>query len=427
MATTNRYLTRQTLFPPLIHETPAQGLGLIVVIPCFNEPNLLASLTALAECERPSAPVEVIVVINQASTASEAISRQNQQSFDQALAFSREQASPSLRIFPLLLNDLLPKTAGVGLARKIGMDEAVYRFETAGNAHGVIACFDADARCAPNYLAEVERYFRDNPSDKACSIYYEHPLDGKEYSPAVYDGIVLYELYLRYYRQAMAWAGHPHACQTVGSSMAVRVDAYQAQGGMNKRKAGEDFYFLHKFSVLGALGELLTTRVIPSPRASDRVPFGTGKAIGAWLGRPNPDWPTFDLRIFEELRVFIERVATLYSLPHASWKSWQDQLPTAIGQYLTQQDWENKVLEVRENCGVEEHFLPRFFRWFNALQVLKYAHFARDHYYPDQPVAVVAKQLLEKVGEWKGEEDAWELLIKYRVMAKKGVAFGKAK
>lgn len=48
---------------------------------------------------------------------------------------------------------------------------------------------------------------------------------------------------------------------------------------MNQRKAGEDFYFLHKFSILDQLGEINVEIVLPLARSSDRVPFGTGKAI----------------------------------------------------------------------------------------------------------------------------------------------------
>lgn len=46
---------------------------------------------------------------------------------------------------------------------------------------------------------------------------------------------------------------------------------------MNQRKAGEDFYFLHKFSILDQLGEINVEIVLPLARSSDRVPFGTGK------------------------------------------------------------------------------------------------------------------------------------------------------
>ena len=35
---------------------------------------------------------------------------------------------------------------GVGLARKIGMDEACYRFHKVRRSRGIIACFDADSQ-----------------------------------------------------------------------------------------------------------------------------------------------------------------------------------------------------------------------------------------------------------------------------------------
>ncbi|MEZ4848575.1 MAG: hypothetical protein R3B93_08135 [Bacteroidia bacterium] len=89
-----------------------------------------------------------------------------------------------------------------------------------------------------------------------------------------------------------------HAFHCVGSSMAVRSIAYQKRGGMNRRKAGEDFYFLQKFIAEGTLAELSTTKVIPSPRASEKVPFGTGRAIKKLAGKMARKniWRNFILR-----------------------------------------------------------------------------------------------------------------------------------
>lgn len=52
---------------------------------------------------------------------------------------------------------------------------------------------------------------------------------------------------------------------------------------MNRRRASEDFYFLQALMRGGRLTELGSTRVLPSPRVSQRVPFGTGRAIEAEL------------------------------------------------------------------------------------------------------------------------------------------------
>src|SRR5213594_3575687 len=93
--------------------------------------------------------------------------------------------------------------------------------------------------------------------------------------PKVAEAIAAYELHLRYYVRALRYAGFPYAHHTIGSCMAVRADVYKKQGGMNKRQAGEDFYFLQKIIPLGHFTDLTETKVIPSSRPSDRVPFGT--------------------------------------------------------------------------------------------------------------------------------------------------------
>ena len=94
-----------------------------------------------------------------------------------------------------------------------------------------------------------------------------------------------YELHLRYLNLFSRFTGFPYAYHTIGSCFGVRAETYASQGGMNKRKAGEDFYFLHKIIPLGEFREINNTCVIPSPRESDRVPFGTGAAIGKYLFR----------------------------------------------------------------------------------------------------------------------------------------------
>src|SRR4029434_9989987 len=99
----------------------------------------------------------------------------------------------------------------------------------------------------------------------------------------IYKAIAAYELHLRYYLQALRTAGFPHGYHTIGSSMAVRARTYMEQGGMNRRQAGEDFYFLHKLIPLGGFTELNSTTVYPLPRPSNRVPFGTGRAVSEWL------------------------------------------------------------------------------------------------------------------------------------------------
>lgn len=381
------YFDKNTLYPPLIGIAPEPDMALVVTIPCHDEPDLLRTLDALAACETPLKPVEVIVVINSAENAPEEIKKRNTETYTQALAWAAQNSRPELQFFLLHFPDLPPKHAGVGLARKIAMDEAARRLQNAGAPRGVIACLDADSLVQPNYLRALQQYFDRRPECPAAGIYYEHPLDGDDYEPEIYAAIARYELHLRYYVHALRWAGLPTATQTVGSAMAVRADAYQAQGGMNRRQAGEDFYFLHKFTPLGGFGEITATTVIPSPRYSHRVPFGTGKAVGDILA--GNAFTTYSPLIFKDLKVFLEKIDRWFELGSATSTELDHALhvlPPAVSSFLEKENFREKLREIRANTAGPEAFRKRFFRWFDPFLAMKYVHHARDHFYPGVPV-----------------------------------------
>lgn len=389
----NQYLQQRTLFAPLIFKRPSLNLGMVVVIPAFDEPFLLMSLMNLSRCTLPLCDVEVIVVINNSEQATEEVRNRNQEIYLQALQWAKKNQKHRLKFHMIYMPDLPAKSAGVGLARKIGMDEACWRLMKIKNKRGIIVCFDADSRCDQNYFLALEAHFKQHPKSAACNIYFEHPLHGVDHPDEVYQAIVPYELHLRYYIQAQRLAGFPLAYHTVGSSMAVRCLAYQQQGGMNKRKAGEDFYFLHKFISLGNFTECLNTRVIPSPRPSQRVPFGTGRAVNEIMAGGGP-YLTYHLSSFFDLQHLFEKVGTLYKLEPECYEAFVDELPTSVAAFLQQMDYDNKWREIKVHTASRKAFTSRFYKWFNAFTLMKYVHFARDHFYPNVEVGTAAAALL---------------------------------
>ncbi len=406
----NAYLQQRALFQPQIQNRPSLNLGLIVVIPAYDEPFLLLSLMSLKKCRLPNCDVEVIVVVNEPENASEAIVNRNRQIALQAMEWAQKNNRPRLKFF-ILQHSLPAKHAGVGLARKIGMDEACWRLERVRKPQGLIACFDADSRCDENYFQALENHFAANPKCPACSIYFEHPLNGHDFGESVYQAIIQYELHLRYYIHAQRYAGFPHAYHTVGSSMAVRAEAYQKQGGMNKRKAGEDFYFIHKFTPLVGFTQLTTTRVIPSARPSHRVPFGTGKAIRE-LKRSNKPYLTYALESFEELKAFLDLIPQMYERQAFSCEN----LPSLLKSFLIEQKFAQKLEEIKQNARSYRTFRDRFFRWFNAFMVMKYVHFAREQGREDVPAKEAAKALLEKYGKKFNVSETRRILDEFRQM-----------
>ena len=406
----NYYLDRFSVREELIEQKPSNDLGVVVVIPCSNEPNLTASLESLYNCDKPTCNVEIIVVINSSEKAESTVLLQNSMSLLEAeewreTHFGEISSSLAMRFYFIEENELPKKHAGVGLARKIGMDEAVRRFDSVNNHQGIIACFDADALCETNYLVALEKHFKQYPKSPACSIHYEHPMTGNEFPEAIYNGITQYELHLRYYKNGLAYANLPYAFHTIGSSMAVRSAAYQKQNGMNKRKAGEDFYFLQKLIPLGNFTELKTTKTIPSPRVSNRVPFGTGKAMQSWLDDKKQELFSYNPKSFIDLKAFTKAVPDLYNK--------KNNIPSSVQAFLDIIDFEENLTNIKKNSKSETHFTEVFFKWFNAFKVLKYMHFARDNYYPDVLVFEGANSLL-KFLEQPTQSNNENLLLAYR-------------
>lgn len=381
----NKYLQVKTLFTPQIPNKPSLNLGLAVVIPAFDEPFLLLSLMSLKKCDLPRCDVEVIVIINDSEKTNADIKKRNFESYQQVDAWAKKNSKPRLKFHILYFPDLNSKHAGVGLARKIGMDEACWRFQKMGNKRGLITCFDADSKCDSNYLTEIIKHFERHQKSPACSVYFEHPLHGADFDESTYEAIIAYELHLRYFVEAQRWTGFPLAFQTIGSSMAVRALDYMKQGGMNRRQAGEDFYFLQKFIELGSFTELNSTRVIPSPRPSHRVPFGTGKAVNE-ITKQKGKYETYAPAGFSDLKVFFEGVNSLFSAKEKEIEAWLDSLPKSISTYLVDNNFYSKLTEIQSNTTNIPTFRNRFFRWFNAFQLMKFLHFARDQFYPNVPV-----------------------------------------
>lgn len=417
------YFVRHGFCPPRIARPPAPGLGMVVVIPALAEPELTTTLASLRSAQAPPCPVEVIVVINAPEDAPEDVRRANARAMAGARRWIAAHECGALRFHLLDFPALPKKHAGVGLARKIGMDEAAARLEAAGNARGIIAGLDADCTCAPGYLRALQRHFARNADSPACSIYFEHDIAAVG-DPRLREGIVHYELFLRYYNLGLKFAGHPFAFHTLGSSMAVRADAYQAQGGMNRRKAAEDFYFLGKFMALGNFSEIRDTVVYPSARASGRVPFGTGRAMGQWLEGAGSLRHAYHPRIFMELAQFLGRAEQLHEFSEGDLKRFLARLPPGMAAFLSQARFVEKWREMRANSAAPHTFMQRFYRWFDRFRVLKYVHFADARRRPRPLLTRAFADLLAWQGlcqpEAASRADASALLHHARRMERQG-------
>ncbi|NNE29164.1 MAG: glycosyltransferase family 2 protein, partial [Saprospiraceae bacterium] len=293
-----------------------------------------------------------------------------------------------------------------GLARKIGLDEGIRRFYRA-KRKGILVCLDADTTVELNYLKAIEDLFEEQPACPAASIRYAHPLGGLSQDHRL--AIVQYELHLRIFLGLKRWTGYPYAFESIGSAMAVRSLDYCKQGGMNTRKAGEDFYYINKFTPLGGFGEINNTCVYPSGRISDRVPFGTGRAMQDVLAT-GEEWKTYPPSAFALLR-------GLFAMSRGEMKNWQSSLAdTPLGNYLIEAKFSEGLSELILHTASEEAFRKRFFRWFDPFRIMKYLHFVLEAG-ADKIGVVEAGNFLLKEKGLPPEEDLEKMLAVFRSSA----------
>lgn len=406
------YFSYFSVAPARIKTPPQSNLNCVLCIPCFCEPDIIDTLQSIQITIAEHNVVEIIVAVNFSETASEEEKEYNRVTFKTLQEFANEFNTHNCILHSLLIENVPKKQAGVGFARKTAMDEAIHRFAYNNNSQGIILCCDADSLVAPNYVSEVISYFSKNPTCGVATLRFEHPLSGN-LPQQNYDAIAQYELHLRYYVEALRAIDFPYAYHTVGSSCAVRAQAYCRQGGMNKRQAGEDFYFLQKLFQAENVGEINSTAVYPSARISLRAPFGTGFAMKTMLeDSENPVYYTYALESFAVLQQFFVTFPQLYS--SQNYKATYSNFHTSLQEFISCEQFLQKCNEVYNNAASQMQFVKRMFLWFNGFQVFKYLNFAHQSYFEKIPVERAAQLFLNKT-----DMNVVELLRYFREMQSK--------
>ena len=384
----NQYFNRFPFRKINIALEPSKDLKIIVVIPSYNEKNIQPTIDSLfLKQDDFSFNVEVIVLINNSESEIEEIKEQNLLTLKKLQNLSKTYSNNNIHLIPILIGDLDAKHAGVGWARKLGMDIATQRFRTI-NFNGIIVGLDADTVVESNYLNSIYSFFSNN-NFNAASIYFEHPIIGDSFSDVHLEQIKYYELHLRYYKNSLKYSNLPYSFHTIGSAFALTASAYARQGGMNRRKAGEDFYFINKLIKGEIFGEINDTKVMPSPRVSNRVPFGTGRAILEGLNSQKDLSLTYDFQSFEIIHSWIKRIEN---------KDFEyGNFSEVLKAYMGEEIWIKHHTMMLNNTNTHKSYLKLFYNIFDAFWMLKFIHFLRDNYYPNTNLLDNTNALLIKM------------------------------
>ena len=380
-----------------IEETPHSNLSMIVCIPCFDEK--FEDITKCLKSLQVSASdqfVEVLLLINYPKDADLRIVEESDFLFKNLQAFAQSNSSENLQIFVLKEVFVHRKHAGVGLARKTLMDEALLRFDQI-DRDGLIINLDADCVVSPNYFASIYTHFQEYENIECAGLHFEHELKDLP-DDAHKNAIIQYELHLRYFINMQRWIKLPFAFQTIGSAMVVRSTAYADESGMNKRKAGEDFYFLHKYIKKEKYNVILNATVIPQGRSSERVPFGTGKAVGLQIASGEKLRLSYNNKSFGILLALLSKIDVIYDTESNNLNKILDSFHPILASYLSDSHFSDVVTKMKLHVSNKMAFRKRFFRWFDAFRLMKYLHYCRDNGLEDIPIDEAVKLLFNCFG-----------------------------
>ena len=365
----------------------------IFVIPAIQEyENIRQLLISLCENNRKYFNESLIVfVINNTGSAETDVKTDNQHSLkflrsvidndnNDELVEKVNTAGLNVGLVDAASGDLkLPeKDGGVGLARKIGMDLALSLFDYSNVNKKILGCLDADCIVDKNYISSiVESFNEENLS--AALVQFEHLLpEGTKDKLA----IICYEIFLRYYVLGLSYAGSPFAFQTIGSTMLCDYESYIKVGGMNKKKAAEDFYFVEKLAKIVRINKIESIKVYPSSRGSWRVPFGTGQRVNRFLSGGQEEYYLYSPISFELLKQWNNIFLSEEILSSEEYLNKAKIIDTNLYDFLVLNSFNENWDKILNASKTKVQIQKQRIIWFDGFRTLKLIHYFRDNAYP---------------------------------------------
>ncbi len=388
------YLNKNALKDYNIEWQSKRGISNVIVIPAIAEyDNIKVLIALLSQIDFTYFISSLFLfVINNSLSSNTKVMTDNQKSLNllRSIIYSNSHGGFAAEIIQSGLQvglidassngkELNTKHSGVGLARKIGMDLALTVFDYSIKTNKLIICLDADCKVPADYLTRVITDFNKN-NYSAAIINYEHNIDGNDINSAA---IICYEIYLRYYVAGLKYAGSPYAFDTIGSTIICDHNAYIKAGGMNKRKAAEDFYFLEKLSKNFEIGKINSTTVYPSNRSSWRVPFGTGQRVTRFLANIRDEYLLFNPAVFEILKDWLMIYnSDKFNDPQILLNRSND-IHAELYNFLLLNNYTAQWKKILSNTKSDKQLQHQKKIWFDGFKTLKVIHHLRDTAFPE--------------------------------------------
>ena len=404
------YLKRQSPKPWKLEWLEKTGISNIIVVPAIAEfENLGILLTSLVN-NKPDyfSSTLVIFVINNKPTDCKEVKVSNKKSLKLLRSIIQQKDIDNQLMRKVIDSglgialidssskgkELSEKDSGVGLARKIGLDLALTAFDYSIEKKKIMIWLDADCKVDKNYLNTVVNEFN-SKNLFAATINFSHDISGTD---ELTEAIIPYEIFLRYYVLGLKYAKSPYAFHTIGSTVAIDHNAYIKAGGMNKKKAAEDFYFLQKVAKNYKINRIVSTTLHPSSRHSWRVPFGTGRSITRFLSNSRNEYQLNDPIVFDVLKEWMILFSDKNIIDSKQLVDGAGKINKELKAFLIQRKFPEQWDRILKNSKNSRQLQYQKLNWFDGFKTLKLVHHLRDNAYPVINMFDAVDQLFLKTG-----------------------------
>ena len=399
------YLEKKSYKDWVLEWNTVSGIQAVIVIPAICEfENIKKLIQSLVQNDSSSLEkCLAIIVVNNSVTSDNEIRQNNQNTIrflrqiisgnpDNYLAQNILKTGLKIGVIDASYEgkEFSEKLSGVGLARKVGMDLSLTTFDYSIPGKKIIISLDADCIVDKNYIREIINSFETNGISVA-NIEFEHNLSEERTNRS---GIISYEIFLRHYVAGLLFAKSPFAFHTVGSTVVCDHEAYIFAGGMNTKKAAEDFYFLQKLAKNYKIDRIFSTRVRPSARESWRVPFGTGRTMME-IASINKEIKVYDPDIFIILQNWLELFSSDLSLNADVLLAEAKRIHHELFNFLISRNFKQDWIKILENSKSEKQLNSQRKNWFDAFETLKLTHHLRDNAFPMMDIESGVKKLFQ--------------------------------
>lgn len=385
----------------------SSGIQDVIVIPAICEfENIKRVLLSLAQNDKSCLQKSLIIFIINNSVSSESeIKQDNLKSINLLREIisksSSEEIAKTIWSSGIQIGFIDASTeskefavdeAGVGLARKIGMDTALRVFDYSTPGKKIIISLDADCVVEENYLSEIVNSFAKN-NFSVANVEFEHNFSEDGVNKL---GIISYEIFLRHYVAGLLFAKSHFGYHTIGSTLVCDHEAYIKAGGMNTKKAAEDFYFLQKLAKHYTINRIGSTKVRPSARESWRVPFGTGRTM-IDISSNKKNILLYDPDIYIVLKNWLELLHSDLSLSPSLMMIESKKIYPELFNFLESRGFRRDWEKILENSKSPKQINYQRNNWFDAFETLKLIHHLRDTSFPMIDIDSGVKKLFKVV------------------------------